>query len=69
MITPALLLAALVAVSTGCSNKSVYEAIQDSNAQECQKNQPSARERCMERVGEPYEDYEKSRQELLENEP
>ena len=63
-----LLLAGCMAVSMGCSNKSIYEAVQHSNEQECQKQQKSVRERCMEEVDESYEDYEGSRQEILEGE-
>ncbi len=68
ILAPALLLATFMTAFIGCSNRSIYEAVQTGNMHECQFSQESVRERCMERVSESYEDYEKSRQEILEDE-
>lgn len=69
ILTATLLMTGFIAAFSGCSNQSIYEAVQQSNKQECEKNQESARERCIERLGESYEDYERSRQEILDGEP
>ena len=61
-------IAALAVCTTACSNQQIYEAVQQSNQFECQKNPKTARERCMEQVSEPYEDYERDRNALLESE-
>lgn len=68
ILAPALLIATSLTALIGCSNKSIYEAVQTGNIHECQFGQESQRERCLERVSESYEDYEKSRQEVLEDE-
>ncbi|MEE4190916.1 MAG: hypothetical protein V2I66_05025 [Halieaceae bacterium] len=69
ILAPMLLIAGSIAAFPGCSNKAVYEAVQQSNKHECEKNQESVRERCMEQLGESYEDYERSRQEILDSKP
>ncbi len=63
----ALLIAASVGMLAACSNKQVYEAVQQANIQECQKNHKSARERCIEQVSQPYEDYQRSRQAAMQD--
>ena len=57
----------LIALSVGmglsaCSNQQAYEAIQQANQQECEMNPEYAREKCLRRVSEPYEQYEADRQ-------
>ena len=64
-----LLVIVTVALLAACSNQAIYESVQHANMQECQENPPSARERCMEQVSEPYEDYARSRKEVLEDKP
>ncbi len=63
----ALLLAVLAVAIAGCSNRQVYEAIQHSNQQECQKNPKHTREKCMRQVSDPYEKYEAERQATIED--
>jgi len=52
---------ALVAMS-GCTNKQIYEATQPKyNEAECMRLPQSQYEECISRGAEPYEEYEKER--------
>jgi hypothetical protein len=59
-------LAALVlaAAPAGCSQRQVYEAVQQNRQLECQKLPQGQYEQCMERYSEPYESYTRERREL-----
>jgi len=50
----------------GCSNKSIYQGIQSSNQVECTMLPPSQYEECIERSDQPYDEYERERQEASE---
>jgi hypothetical protein len=52
-----------------CSHQQVYDAVQQNRQFECQKLPGSQYEECMEQYSEPYEEYERERQELLEEKP
>ena len=49
-----------------CSNQQVDDAIQQKRQLECQKLSGTRYEECMEQYSEPYEEYERERQELLQ---
>ncbi len=48
-----------------CTNQEVYDAVQENRQQECQNLPPSAYEDCTEQHSEPYDEYERKRQEVL----
>jgi hypothetical protein len=47
-----------------CSNQQVYNAVQHNQQLECQKLPGIQYEECMRQVSEPYESYEREREEL-----
>ena len=61
--------AALLAVLalTACTNEQVYNAIQSNQQLECQKLPDSQYEECMQQLAEPYDSYQRSRDQLLED--
>lgn len=50
---------------TACSNQQVYNAVQHNQQLECQKLPGTQYEECMRQVSEPYESYEREREELI----
>ncbi len=52
-----------------CSQQQVYDAVQQNRQFECQKLPGTQYEECMERYSEPYEEYERERQQLLRENP
>ena len=52
-----------------CSNQQVYDAIQQNRQLECQKLPGTQYEDCMKQYSEPYQEYERERQELLQEKP
>ncbi len=48
-----------------CSNKAVYDNIQLSNRQHCQKLPPSQYEDCIKQAQKTYDEYQKERKEAL----
>lgn len=58
-----------IVLTTACSNRQIYDAVRYSQMQECQKNPESIREDCMEHVSGPYDEYERSLQEVDEDAP
>ena len=65
MKTNAILLALLVLLFGGCSNKHTYDNIQQNAKRECQRLPDSAKIECVEKHAESFESYTKSREELL----
>ncbi len=53
-------------VIAGCSSRGAYEGIQTSNRFECTKLPPSQYDECMKNANKPYDEYERERQEVLE---
>ena len=47
-----------------CSNRQVYEAIQQNRQLECQKLPGARYEECMRQYSEPYDEYKRDRDEL-----
>jgi hypothetical protein len=60
---PAAIVLCVFALSA-CSNRQVYDAIQQNQQLECQKLQGSQYEECMKQVSEPYDAYKRDRDEL-----
>lgn len=58
----------VTAMLPACSNKDVYQAIQNNQEMECQKLPATAREECLRDLSGPYEDYERDRQSVLKDE-
>lgn len=50
-----------------CSNRQVYEAIQQNRQLECQKLPGTRYEECMEQFSEPYDEYKRDRGELMKD--
>lgn len=56
----------LIVISVaGCSNRGIYEDLQNNRRNECLKLLPAERDECLEHVGKPYDEYERERQEVL----
>lgn len=49
-----------------CCNQQLYNAIQQNRQLECQKLPGTQYDECMKEVSEPYESYERDREELME---
>lgn len=58
-------IALFISLSFGCSNQATYEALQQSQRNECAKLPQGQYEDCMREVNVPYDDYERERQELI----
>lgn len=56
----------LMLVLTACSNRAVYENIQQNNRNRCIKEPPARYDECMARASKPYEEYEREREEAIE---
>lgn len=56
---------ALLAIQS-CTQQEIYTAIQQNRQIDCQRKQQPLYEECMEQSSEPYEDYRRAREELLE---
>ncbi|GAB3019872.1 hypothetical protein [Bowmanella dokdonensis] len=56
----------LVLCITGCSNKAVYNNFQINKRNECLKLPPTEYDRCMEGMDRSYEEYEKAREEVVD---
>ncbi len=51
---------------TGCSNKAVYDNIRLYEKNECLKAPPPTQLECMDKASKSYEEYERERKALLE---
>lgn len=56
----------LLVLLAACSNKAVYDSVQNDQRWQCEKEPLSAQQECRERVAKSYDQYERERQELLE---
>jgi hypothetical protein len=61
-------LALCALVLPACSNRQVYDAIQQNRQLECQKLPGTQYEECMKQVSEPYDTYKRDRDELTKEE-
>lgn len=54
---------------SACSNKSLYETGQHYRKSECMKNAATAEQHqaCLDENAQPYEDYKRERQEIIEH--
>ncbi|MCP5123517.1 MAG: hypothetical protein H6984_13770 [Pseudomonadales bacterium] len=52
-----------------CSQRQVYDTIQNNQQLECQKLPGTQYEECMKQVSEPYDDYKRERDELVKEKP
>ena len=65
MISPQLLAGLLLVVGlAGCTQRQVYDAVQQNRQLECQKLPQGQYEKCMEQYSEPYDAYTRERKEL-----
>lgn len=55
----------LVVGLCSCTNKQVYDSMQNSNQLECDKLQTVQRDECLKRMGPSYDKYEAEREKLL----
>lgn len=55
----------LLSALAACSNQQLYNNIQKNRQLECQKLPGRQYDECMKQVSEPYEAYERDRQELI----
>ena len=58
-------IALLISLLYGCSNQATYEAVQQSQKNECGKLPQGQYEDCMREVDTSYDDYERERQEVI----
>lgn len=54
----------LLAAMAGCTQRQVYDAVQQNRQLECQKLPQGQYEQCMEQYSEPYDAYTRERKEL-----
>ncbi|WP_372996641.1 hypothetical protein [Marinobacter sp.] len=59
-------LIALIALTTGCSHRAVYENAQINQRNDCANEPPSTYFECLERTNKPFDKYQRERKELLE---
>ncbi|MCG8394545.1 MAG: hypothetical protein MI745_15820 [Pseudomonadales bacterium] len=57
---------ATLMVVAGCSYRGAYEGVQTGNRNACLPLPPSEYDECMEKASQPYEEYERERQEVLQ---
>lgn len=55
-----------IAIS-GCTSKQLYNAVQQNRIQACSKELPQDQEACKQRYEKSYEDYERDRQEVMDD--
>jgi hypothetical protein len=67
-VGPGVLIGALAVLLPACSNQQLYDAIQQNRQLECQKLPGIQYEECMKQHSQPYDEYERQRQELLDKE-
>jgi len=60
------MLLALLAISA-CSNRAIYENLRLQQRTACLKEPPSLYEACMEGARQPYDDYRREREEMLQD--
>ena len=63
----ALSLITLLAVTTGCSHRAVYENVQINQRNDCANEPPSTYFECLDRANKSFEEYQRERKDLLEN--
>lgn len=56
----------IVMVLAGCSARAVYDNVQLNNQQECARVPPSEYDACMEAASKTYDEYQREREELLQ---
>lgn len=59
-------LIALIALTTGCSQRAVYENVQTNQRNEYANEPPSTYFECLDRTNKPFDKYQHERKELLE---
>lgn len=52
-------------IVAACSNKSVYDSVQNDQRWQCDQEPISTQDECRERASRSYEDYERERQGIL----
>lgn len=61
------LVIAICLLTSACSNRAMYEAVQENQRQECERiGHQSAREQCKEDYEKSYQEYEKEREQAIE---
>lgn len=58
---------AVAAFTAACSNRQMYEGLQASKRQQCQKLPEPDRARCLESAGTGYDDYQREREKIRPN--
>lgn len=56
----------LLAVTSGCSTRAVYDNVRINQRNDCADQPPSVYFECLEHANKSYEEYERERKELLE---
>ena len=67
LFTRLLRAALLLPMLAACTNQQLYNGIQGHQKLECQKLPGSQYDECMKEVSEPYESYERDREELMKD--
>ena len=56
----------IVMALAGCSARAVYDNVQLNNQQRCARVPPSEYDACMEAASKTYDEYQREREELLQ---
>lgn len=56
----------LLVLTTGCSQRAVYENVQINQRNECVNEPPSTYFECLDRANKSFDKYQRERKELLE---
>lgn len=56
----------IVMALAGCSARAVYDNVQLNNQQQCARVPPSEYDACMEAASKTYDEYQREREELLQ---
>jgi len=60
--------ACLLVFMLGCTQRGIYETIQNNERQKCEKLPPAQYEDCMAKSSEGYDDYQRAREDILKDE-
>lgn len=66
IVTKTLLLIFFFTLASGCTNEGIYRNIQEDGKRKCQTLPQAEYEACMKDYQQSYQDYERSRKELME---
>ena len=63
------LIGVVVVLLSACSNRAMYDTMQQHQRKECLDEQPAAYQECIERTNKSYKEYERERQQQMKDKP